>query len=187
MMGMRKLLVLETNLKGRIKWNSVKMSCTTVSCICYAIPCGSVVTLLGLQHISLLSCSMATYSQGCSCHAHVSHNVCADYATTTFEAVNTPGATMAGLHASECQLWCICGESYQEALVVGHIHCWLTSWWQIFNTLYLQSLLRVTQAVTRRVNGSMGVMEQQSLCRCRHVLQPDALIQLTHTEPTLTP
>lgn len=27
MMGMRKLLVLETNLKERFRWNSVKMSC----------------------------------------------------------------------------------------------------------------------------------------------------------------
>ena len=84
-------------------------------------------------------------------------------------------------------LYVSCGVSYQEALVVGHVHCWLTSWWQVLNTLYLQTRLRVTQAVTHRVNGSMGVMEQQGLCRCQHEMKPDALIQLTHTEPTLTP
>ncbi len=80
-----------------------------------------------------------------------------------------------------------CGVSYQEALVVGHVHCWLTSWWQILNTLYLQSLLTVTRAVTCPVNGSIGVVEQLGLCRCQHMMKPDALIQLTHTEPTLTP
>ena len=97
--------------------------------------------------------------------------------------VNTPGAKMTGLMLVSIS----CGVSYQEALVVGHIHCWLTSWWQILNTLYLQSLLTVTQAVTPRVNGSMGVVKQQGLCRCKHMMKPDALIQLTHTEPTLTP
>jgi len=28
MMGMKKMLVLEMNLKGRFKWKSVKMSCS---------------------------------------------------------------------------------------------------------------------------------------------------------------
>lgn len=80
-----------------------------------------------------------------------------------------------------------CGVPYQEALMVGHVHCWLTSWWQILNTLYLQPSFKVTQAVTRWVTCGMGAMEQQSLRECRHVIKPDALIQLTHTEPTLTP
>ena len=30
MMGMRKLLVLETNLNERLRWNRVKMSCTAI-------------------------------------------------------------------------------------------------------------------------------------------------------------
>ncbi len=48
---------------------------------------------------------MAIHSQVRSCHAHIVHNVYADHATTTCEVVNTLGATMAGLHTFECQLW----------------------------------------------------------------------------------
>jgi len=38
---------------------------------------------------------------------HMLHDVDTGYATTTCEVVSAPGATMAGLHTSVCQLWCI--------------------------------------------------------------------------------
>ena len=184
MMGMRKLLVFETNLKERFRWNSVKISCTTAICICFATPGRSIVTLLRLQHMhspvqhvqqstAKVAAAMHTFSTTCMLTMRLQH-----VRLSTHQVPQRQG--FMHLIASY-------GVSYQEALVVGHVHCWLTSWWQVLNTLYLQTRLRVTQAATRRVNGSMGVMEQQGLCRCQHVMKPDALIQLTHTEPTLTP
>ncbi len=81
---------------------------------------------------------------------HVLHDVDTGYATTTCEVVSAPGALQCTKWQGFTHLYVSCGVSYQEALVVGHVHCWLTSRWQILNTLYLQSLLTVTQAVTCR-------------------------------------
>ena len=57
------------------------------------------------------------------------------------------------------------GAAYQEALVVGHIHCRLTGGWQILNSLYLH--LTCGSGGTKQHTGHtcMSVGEQGRLCK----------------------